>query len=244
MTLAVVSPVYRNAATLAELRDRLDAVLRDEEWALHLVVDACPEGSGAVADGLARADPRVRVTHLERNGGQHAALVAGLRAAGDADMWVVLDADLQDPPEAVPALLGELRRTASAGVFAGRRGVYTSRLRRASGGLHRRVLHALTGLPPDAGAFLALDARLRDAVLRAWDHQGAPSVVAAAGLSGLELTSLPVTRAERPVGVSAWTSRARVRQGLRTVTWALRARSGTSQPPRVNGPASAPMLPA
>lgn len=232
MSVAVVVPVFRNAATLGPLRDRLAAALDGEDWALRLVVDGCPEGSGDVADALGRQDGRVRVTHLPRNVGQHAALAAGLRAEGDAAAWVVMDADLQDPPEAVADLLVRLRaRPGVAGVFAGRRGTYTSPLRRVTGRLHRRVLHRLTGLPQDAGAFFALDARLRLAVLELCEAGAAPSVVAAAGVSGLPLASVPVTRCERPDGTSAWTSRARLRQGARTVAWAAR-RSLRSLPGR------------
>lgn len=222
--LAVIVPVYRNAATLPALHARLSTALEGETWALRLVIDACPAGSDAVADDLAARDPRVTVTRLARNGGQHAALVAGLHAEAQASAWVVLDADLQDPPEAVPQLLRELRRGHADCVFAGRRGRYESVARRASGGLHRRLLRRLTGLPVDAGAFAAFDARLRRAVLRSWD-EGAPSVVAAIATAGLPLTSLPVERDRRPEGRSSWTSRARVEQGVRSLRWAVRHRN-------------------
>lgn len=241
VTVAVISPVYDNAPTLEALRDRLARALAAEDWRLHLVVDACPRGSGAAARSLAAADPRVSLTELQRNGGQHAALVTGLRRERDADAWVLLDADLQDPPEAVPLLLERLRSAAPAsGVFAGRRGVYTSPARRLTGRAHRGVLHALTGLPPDAGAFVVLDRSLRDAILDHWDHHGAPSVVAAAGLSGLPLASVPVVRHARPEGSSAWTSRARLRQGVRTAAWAVRHRSANAQ----NPPAVVPSAPS
>jgi glycosyltransferase involved in cell wall biosynthesis len=219
--VAVVVPVYRNAATLPTLVTRLDAALTGA-WTLHLVVDACPAGSGAVAAGLAGADPRVRVSHLPRNGGQHRAIVHGLAAEADADAWVCLDADLQDPPEAIPLLLSTLDDKRVAGVFAGRRGAYQSLGRRVTGTLHRRVLAVLTGLPVDAGAFLAMNGPLRDAVIAGLRQHGAPSVVAAAGSSGLPLASVPVRRDERTEGTSAWTSRARLRQSTGTLWWAAR----------------------
>jgi hypothetical protein len=78
----------------------------------------------------------------------------------------------------------------------------------------------LTGLPPDAGAFLAMDGRARDAVLAL---QG-PSLVAAIGAARLPTASVPVARDVRGSGSSAWTTRARLRQSARTLVWTLRNR--------------------
>ena len=220
-----MSPVHGNAATLPELVARLHTAVPG--CAVRLVVDASPDDSAAVAAGLDCA-----VTLLDVNVGQHRALARGLADEPDADAWVCLDADLQDPPEAVPLLLARLGPASV--VFAGRRGSYESRARLLTGGLHRRAVRALTGLPPDAGAFFAVDARGREAVLRAVHEGGGPSVVAA--LAGLPCESVPVERAARPVGASAWTARARVRQGVRTVSWLVRrapraARRGRSSQP-------------
>ncbi|SHN70480.1 undecaprenyl-phosphate 4-deoxy-4-formamido-L-arabinose transferase [Geodermatophilus obscurus] len=214
--VAVVVPVYRNAATLPALVDRLGVALADRDWWVRLVVDGCPAGSADVARSL--AGPRVGVTVLSVNGGQHAALRRGLADEPDADAWVCLDADLQDPPEAVPLLLDRLAAGDAEAVFAGRRGAYESWLRRVTGGLHRRVAARLTGLPPDAGAFLALGPAVRAAVLAS----GSPSVVLAVGVARQPVTSVPVARAVRPEGRSAWTARARLGQSVRSLGWALR----------------------
>ncbi|MGY1771069.1 glycosyltransferase [Blastococcus sp. SYSU D00813] len=218
--VAVVVPVYGNADTLEPLAARLAAALAGRDWRLRLVVDASPDDSARVAAGLAAADPRVGVTVLERNVGQHAAIARGLADEPGADAWVCLDADLQDPPEAVPVLLDRLAAGDVEAVFAGRRGVYTSRLRRLTGGAHRRVAARLTGLPPDAGAFLAMGPRVREAVLAV----PSPSVVLAVGVAGRPLTSVPVAREPRAAGRSAWTSRARLAQSARSLAWAVRAR--------------------
>jgi glycosyltransferase involved in cell wall biosynthesis len=216
--VAVVVPVYRNAATLPALVDRLCAALAGRDWRLRLVVDACPAGSAGVARSL--VGPRVGATVLGVNGGQHAALRQGLADEPDADVWVCMDADLQDPPEAVPLLLDRLAAGDVEAVFAGRRGAYESRLRRTTGALHRRVAARLTGLPPDAGAFLALGPAVRAVVLAA----DAPSVVLAVGVARRPVTSVPVVRDVRPEGRSAWTARARLDQSVRSLWWALRLR--------------------
>jgi len=218
--VAVVAPVYRNAATLRPLAERLAVALDGLDWRLRLVVDASPDDSVDVARAL--PDERIAVTALERNVGQHAALAVGLEAEQDADVWVCLDADLQDPPEAVPLLLDRLARGDVGAVFAGRRGAYESRARRLTGGLHRRVASILTGLPPDAGAFLAMGPAVRAAVVSLM-AAGAPSVVLAVGRSGCPVTSVPVARDVRPEGTSAWTGPARLRQSVRSLRWALRS---------------------
>ena len=221
--VAVVAPVYGNEETLRPLAGRLAAALAGRDWRLRLVVDASPDGSLAVARELAAGEPRVAVTALEVNVGQHRALATGL-AAEDADAWVCLDADLQDPPEAVPALLDRLARGDVGAVFAGRRGRYESPARRVTGEVHRRIAARLTGLPPDAGAFLALGPAVRDAVVAAVLGGDAPSVVLAAGRAGAALTSVPVARDRRPAGSSAWTARARLLQSVRSLAWAVRSR--------------------
>lgn len=222
--VAVVVPVYGNAATLEPLAERLAAALTDRTWRLRLVVDASPDDSSAVAGALAAADPRIAVTDLRVNGGQHAALARGLADEDGADAWVCLDADLQDPPEAVPLLLDRLSAGDVGAVFAGRRGAYESAARRLTGTLHRRVAAWLTGLPPDAGAFFAMDARVRAAVLTAMTAEDAPSVVLSVARAGLPVASRPVQRDLRPSGRSAWTSAARVRQSARSLVWAARTR--------------------
>jgi glycosyltransferase involved in cell wall biosynthesis len=203
VTVAVVVPVYRNAGTLEPLARRLADALGDRDWRLRFVVDASPDDSAAVAGALAAEDGRIAVTVLAENVGQHRALAAGLGAETDADAWVCLDADLQDPPEAVPMLLEGLASGDVGAVFAGRRGAYESAARRLTGTLHRRVAARLTGLPADAGAFLAMGPAVRDAVLA---------------------TMAPVERERRTVGTSAWTARARLRQSVSSLRWALRRR--------------------
>jgi hypothetical protein len=217
--VAVVTPVYANAPTLAERAARVAGALLDRPWTLRFVIDASPDDSLAVAGRLAAADPRLAVTALATNAGQNRALLAGLAAEPAAGAWVCLDADLQDPPEAVPLLLDRLAAGDVGAVFAGRRGAYESRARRLTGTLHRRAMARLTGLPPDAGAFVAMDAATRAALLAL----SPPGIVAGIGAAGVRCASVPVVRAVRPEGRSAWTAPARLRQSGRTLAWAWRA---------------------
>jgi hypothetical protein len=124
----------------------------------------------------------------------------------------------------VPVLLERLARGDVGAVFAGRRGSYESPVRRLTGTVHRRLAARLTGLPPDAGAFLAMGPAVRAAVLAAMADGGAPSVVLAVAAAHVPVTSVPVTRDRRPTGRSAWTAAARLRQSARSLAWAARAR--------------------
>ncbi len=110
-------------------------------------------------------------------------------------------------------------------MFAGRRGNYESRVRRVTGTLHRRVAARLTGLPPDAGAFLAMDRAVRDVVVAEVLAGRAPSVVLAVAAARRPARSVPVVRDVRPEGRSAWTARARLRQSVRSLVWAARTRT-------------------
>jgi glycosyltransferase involved in cell wall biosynthesis len=214
--LSVVVPVYRNTDTLRELHRRLDLALGSRLDELILVDDACPEGSGAVIDELAGTDPRVVAVTLEQNVGQHAAVIAGLhRATGG---WaVVIDADLQDPPEAISLLLERAERGDAAAVFGGRRGRYESRSRLVTSRLYKRLQGLLAGVPPDASTFVALSRPLVDRLLGMGGPR--PSLVAMIGCGGLPVTSVPVDRAPRRDGRSAYSHAARLLSAWRAVRW-------------------------
>ena len=106
--LSVVAPVYNEEATIAEFYARVCSALEGLRFELVLVDDGSTDGSPAALDRLASGDPRVRLVYLSRNFGHQTALTAGLdHARGDA--VVMLDADLQDPPELIPRMLDHWR---------------------------------------------------------------------------------------------------------------------------------------
>ena len=217
--LSVVVPVYGNAADLPELHRRVSEATAGYRTELVLVDDASTDDSLAVIERLAGGDERVTGVGLERNVGQHEAVMEGLRRACGA--WtVVMDADLQDPPEAIPQLLGAARAGGSDVVFAGRRGRYESLPRLASSRAFKRTLAAGTGLPPDAGMFFAANRTTIDRVLAL--EGPPPFVVAMIGRAGVRTESVPVARAASRG--SSYSTAARVRSGLRGLRWALGSR--------------------
>jgi len=217
--VSVVVPVYRNAETIAELHQRVCRALESQSLTFELlfVDDACPEDSLRVVKGLARDDPQVAGVALTRNIGQHRAVLAGL-AHARGEWTVIMDADLQDPPEAIPDLLTR-GRLGYAAVFAGRRGLYESRSRLFTSRLFKRLLSSLCGIPDDAGIYVALHRSLVERLLEMDGER--PFVVAMIGRAGLPMTSLPVVRATRSSGASAYSAWTRLRSGWRGVTYVL-----------------------
>lgn len=218
--ISVVIPVYRNAGTLAELQRRLGAVLDGLglPYELIFVNDACPDGSLGVLEDLALRDAHVVLVRLPKNIGQQRAVLAGLARAHGTSI-VVLDADLQDSPEAIPVLLDALDGQASA-AFAGRRGSYALPGRLLTSRLFKAVLQVLCGTPADAGLFVAMDQPMRQRLLE-FDEPG-PLVLAMMGCTGLRLVSVPVRRTRRTEGRSSYRVWQRLMMSVQVIAWVIR----------------------
>ena len=106
MLLSIVIPVYNEAESLAALLARLDAVLGslDCEYELVFVNDGSTDATGSLLLDAAARDARLKLLEFSRNFGHQTAITAGLDFAG-GDAVVVMDADLQDPPELLPEML-------------------------------------------------------------------------------------------------------------------------------------------
>ncbi|MEA2156524.1 MAG: polyisoprenyl-phosphate glycosyltransferase [Solirubrobacteraceae bacterium] len=143
--LSVVIPVYNCAGCVRELHARLTASLREvtPDYEIVLVDDRSDDGAWEILRELAREDPRLRVVRLSRNFGQHAAITAGLaRARGS---WtVVMDCDLQEPPEEIARLYAKAQEGYDV-VRATREGRRHSAFRRLSAALYRRMLSEREG---------------------------------------------------------------------------------------------------
>ena len=104
--ISIVIPVYNEQETLGALVERLTAVLNSmgEPWEVLFVNDGSTDGSAALLEKFHGDDPRMKTLALSRNFGHQVAVTCGLdHACGDA--VVVMDGDLQDPPEVLPDLI-------------------------------------------------------------------------------------------------------------------------------------------
>lgn len=165
--ISVVVPFLNEKESLPELVSRVSAVFaaRAEDWELLLVDDGSTDGSAEWAVAKTREEPHLRVVRLSRNFGHQFAITAGLdRAVGDA--VVVMDADLQDPPEVIPELIAAWEGGADV-VYAVRRSregeTWMKKFLAAS---FYRVFHkmAQVDVPMDAGDFRLVSRRVVDAL--------------------------------------------------------------------------------
>jgi len=172
MRTSVVVPVYNEAANLPVLYERLAETLNamGHEWELVLVNDCSRDDSWEVIRKLHDKDPRVKGLSLSRNFGQQPAIAAGLHhATGDA--VVVMDADLQDPPELLPTLLAKLGEGYDV-VYAVKRSRREPLLRAALFGLFYEVQTRLAEpkMPRGAGTFCARTRRVVGVLNRMGEH--------------------------------------------------------------------------
>jgi glycosyltransferase involved in cell wall biosynthesis len=164
--VSVVAPMFDEEEIVEVFYDRVRRALDGVRFELILVDDASRDRTPQLLDRLADSDPRVKVLHLSRNFGHQAALTAGLEHAG-GDAVVMLDGDLQDPPEVIPEMLERWYAGADVvyGVRESRAG--ESRFKLTSASWFYRIFARLTQLElaKNAGDFRLLDRRALDAVL-------------------------------------------------------------------------------
>jgi polyisoprenyl-phosphate glycosyltransferase len=165
--LSVVIPMYNEAEIVGEMHRRLAAAMAalDAPWEVIYVNDGSRDASLRIVETLRQADSHIAIVNLSRNFGKEIATTAGLdHARGDAE--IVIDADLQDPPEVIPDLVGAWR--------AGHDTVYAQRRRRngetwlkkATAAAFYRVMRNLgdVPLPENVGDFRLMSRRVVDAV--------------------------------------------------------------------------------
>jgi len=159
---SVVVPIHDEEETLPELHRRLAAVLDglEEDWELVLVDDGSRDRSFETMLELRRQDPRVKIARLSRNFGHQVAITAGIDlAAGDA--VIVMDGDLQHPPEAIPDLVARWREGYDVvyGVMAERAG--ETWFKRWTARSFYRLLGRMSDIevPEAAGDFRLVDRR-------------------------------------------------------------------------------------
>jgi dolichol-phosphate mannosyltransferase len=159
--LAVVIPILNEQDILPELFRRLTEScdrVPDAQWRVVLVNDGSADDSARMIREKHASDPRFTLVNLSRNFGHQPAISAGLAQAGDADAVVVMDGDLQDPPEVIPALVGEWRAGGQV-VRALRRSRPERGLRRIGFALFHKLFHWLSDypIPEQTGVFGLLD---------------------------------------------------------------------------------------
>ena len=205
--VSVVVPVYGCVGCLEDLADRVETVLATagRPFELVLVDDASPDRSWERIVELARTRDWLRGVRLTRNFGQHYAISAGIEHAV-GDVVVIMDCDLQDPPEEIPRLLDALRDDAEV-VFASRADRNDPPLKRLGSWGFSRLLSWLTGVRQDhtTANFGAYTRKVVDAINAMPERERCfPLMVK---WTGFKATTLAVQHAGRTHGSSGYNLR-------------------------------------
>lgn len=222
MDLSVVIPIFNEEANIGELHRRLTALLAPMRlpggYELIFVNDGSRDGSLPQLLRLAGQDPgHVRYLSFSRNFGHQIAVTAGLdRAEGEA--VVIIDADLQDPPELIPALYAKLQEGYEV-VYAKRRSRQgESVAKKVTAKLFYRILRAMTNveIPVDTGDFRIMSRKVVLA-LRQMPEQN-KFLRGQISWIGYRQTYLEYDRAERAGGVTGYTYAKMLRFALDGIT--------------------------
>jgi glycosyltransferase involved in cell wall biosynthesis len=167
-----VSPIHDEEGSLPELHRRLAALMDtlDGESEMILVDDGSRDASYPVMLGLSHTDPRVKVVRLSRNFGHQLAISAGIDFAG-GDAVIVMDGDLQHPPEVVPEFI-ERWQDGYEVVYGVRRESAEGWMKRKATHAHYALLSRLSDVPVPAGAgdFRLLDRSAVEALKAMREH--------------------------------------------------------------------------
>jgi dolichol-phosphate mannosyltransferase len=164
-TFSIIAPIYNELESLPELYPRVRDVLDQtgEPWELILVDDGSSDGSTDIIRKLAETDSRVRPIIFARNFGHQIAVTAGIDySRGQA--VVIIDADLQDPPEVILKLIEKWREGYEVVYAVRQEREGESWFKKTTASLFYRIIHRITdvNIPLDTGDFRLMDKKVVD----------------------------------------------------------------------------------
>jgi polyisoprenyl-phosphate glycosyltransferase len=221
LALSIVVPCYNEEACLGELHARLTAAARSvvgEDYEIVLVNDGSRDRSWEMMRALSAEDPRLVAINLSRNHGHQLALTAGLDLCAGRRI-LIIDADLQDPPELLPAMIVEMDERGADVVYAVRRArAGETAFKRGTAKLFYRLLSRLAEIeiPRDTGDFRLMSRRALDALLSLPEQ--ARFIRGMVAWVGFRQVPIAYDRAERHAGQSKYPLSKMIRFALDAVT--------------------------
>jgi dolichol-phosphate mannosyltransferase len=169
--ISIVVPAYNEERNLEVLHRRvseiMDGAVGRDDWELVFVDDGSSDGTWQAIDSLNKSDARVRGVRLSRNFGHQSALMAGL-AAARGQAVIMMDADLQHPPELLPQLVAKWREGFQIVHAVRRDPPNLSWFKRATSRAYYKMFVFLSGveIEPGAADFRLLDRQVLDEILQ------------------------------------------------------------------------------
>ena len=219
ITYSIIAPIFNEKENIPELHRRVAEVLdtTGESWELILVDDGSTDGSTDIIRELTEKDKRVRPIIFARNFGHQIAITAGWDyARGDA--VVIIDADLQDPPELILEMAKKWKEGNEVvyAVRAEREGESWFKLWTAS--LFYRIIYRITDvkIPLDTGDFRLMDRKVVDVLKQMRERHRFPRGMSA--WVGFKQVGIEYKRAARVAGETKYPFRKMIRLALNAVT--------------------------
>lgn len=163
--LSVVVPVYNEELVVEALHSRLLQALGPSipSFEIVFVNDGSRDRTGTMVDAICNSDPRFKALHFSRNFGHQAAVTAGLHSV-TGSVIVVIDADLQDPPELIHDMMAMWREGYDVVYAQKKRREGVNPFKKAAYYIYYRLLRRLTDVevPPDTGDFCLMDRKIVD----------------------------------------------------------------------------------
>ena len=163
--IAIVAPVFNEEAVIAQFHARLSETLTsliNIDSQIIYVVDKCTDNSLEVLRGIAKDDLRVKVLAMSSRFGHQMSLLAGIEQALDADAVIMMDSDLQHPPELIPLLIENFRQGADVVYTVRTDTLSVSPVRKVLGNLFYKFLNRLSDVEnnPNAADFRLISSRV------------------------------------------------------------------------------------
>ncbi len=215
--LSVVAPMFEEQDIVDTFTERVAAALEGIDYELILVDDGSKDATAAAMARAAAADSRVKIVALSRNFGHQPALTAGLDHAR-GDVIVMLDGDLQDPPEVIPEMLEKWREGVDVVYAVRQQRLGETAFKRVTARGFYRTFRRLTGLDlaVESGDFRLMDRRALDALLampeRSRFLRGMTVWI------GFTQTAVPFVRQERHAGETKYPLRKMLRFSFDAIT--------------------------
>ena len=216
---SIITPIYNEEGNIPQLYQRICKVMdsTDETWELVMVNDGSRDRSLELMTELAQEDPRVKVINFARNFGHQIAVTAGMDYARGSAV-IIIDADLQDPPEVMLELIKKWKEGYEVVYAVRRTREGESKFKLFTASLFYRLIYRITDvkIPLDTGDFRLLDRKVVDVMGQMREKHRFPRAMVA--WVGFRQTGVAYKRAARTAGETKYPFRKMFRLAINAIT--------------------------